>query len=232
MFRIFVLVFVMLPGWPFSRKDRSPPTGVIDHAYFYCEKCDSLIGGVFGKGPVKHFDGPNKRKCVHTWKKITKTEFKALSGKLYGVDWANEHDWWWCRDGDPVRAKAVLEQLGGRFAEEATGNGKAVAAIDLNGADVTDADLRYLEEFDQTRKLDLGGTRITDSGLKHLDGLPKLESLSLCGTRITDAGLAQMEKWRMTKRLDTLTLDLTGTQCTDGGVQKLQKAWPSLRVIR
>jgi hypothetical protein len=230
MSKTLVIVLVMLPGWLFSRRDRHPPTGIIDHAYFYCEQCDSLVGGIFGKGPVKHFDGPNKRRCVHAWRKITKAEFKALAGKLYAVDWASEHDWWWCRDGDPVKAKAALEQLGGRFQEEAKQRGKTVVAIDLNGKPVTDADMHRLEEFDQTRELDLGGTRITDSGLKHLGGLSKLESLSLRGTGISDAGVEQLEKSNVVKRLHTL--DLTGTQCTDGGVQRLQQAWPNLQIIR
>jgi hypothetical protein len=95
MSNLLALVVGLLAVWIFPGKDRPPPHGLIDHAYFYCEKCHSLVGGIFGKGPVKRFDGINKQRCDHHWQKITRAEFKALAAKLYAIDWAYEAGSFW-----------------------------------------------------------------------------------------------------------------------------------------
>ena len=74
--------------------DRSPPHGMIDKSYWRCEKCGSLQGGIWGKGPTKFFDGPNRRWCVHRWEEISRDEFKRLASEQYGEDWSQESDRW------------------------------------------------------------------------------------------------------------------------------------------
>src|SRR3954452_9927004 len=77
--------------WPFGggrpRPNQPPPRPLIGNVYYHCPKCHSLRGGIWGKGPVKHFNGPAGRSCVHDWKEVSRQEFKALAVQFYAVDW-------------------------------------------------------------------------------------------------------------------------------------------------
>jgi hypothetical protein len=85
------------------KKDQPPDYVAADCAYFYCPKCDSLHGGIWKKGPTKHFYGPNRKSCVHDWRLIPKKEFKSLATEKYGVDWSKEIPFWEDEDRDPGR---------------------------------------------------------------------------------------------------------------------------------
>jgi len=82
---------------------------------------------------------------------------------------------------------------------------------------VTDAGLRHLRQFPETKVLGLGETEITDAGLAHLVPLRELRILDLRETNISDAGL---------RHLHALTnlhsLDLSNTGITDRGLQQLR----------
>jgi hypothetical protein len=74
--------------------DQPPPHDMIEQAYHYCEKCGSLEGGIYGKGPFKSFPGEGKKECIHEWKTITRGEFKRIAVEKYGVDWNKEIPFW------------------------------------------------------------------------------------------------------------------------------------------
>jgi hypothetical protein len=76
------------------RIDEPPPHAMIEQAYYYCNRCDSLEGGNYGKGPFKSLPGKGKTECVHDWKTISHQEFKKLATEKHGVDWSKEIPFW------------------------------------------------------------------------------------------------------------------------------------------
>lgn len=94
----FFCLLITLPILPvFKKKSKPPPHPLIGHAYYHCEKCHTLQGGMWGKaskGENKKFYSPSNKTCVHEWKGITKKEFKALAEKYYSVDWSKEDKFW------------------------------------------------------------------------------------------------------------------------------------------
>lgn len=94
--------------------------------------------------------------------------------------------------------------------------GRDVVKVDLNGSEITDADLVSLRDLYGLRFLSLTGTGLTNAGLEHLIGLPELLQLSLADTRVTDAGLPRLKSL---SRLELLKLDRTWI--TDSGVEHL-----------
>jgi hypothetical protein len=81
----------------YLRVDRGPhdqPLPPITHEYFACEKCGSLDGGIYGKGPVKHFRTKTGHWCVHDWRLIDRAEFKRQATEVFGVDWSKEIPFW------------------------------------------------------------------------------------------------------------------------------------------
>ncbi|MCG8404581.1 MAG: P-loop NTPase fold protein [Phycisphaerales bacterium] len=94
----------------------------------------------------------------------------------------------------------------------------ALQALNLNGAQIKNAELAHLEKLTTLQMLDLEGTQITDAGLAHLQKLTVLKRLYLDDTRITDAGLAHLQKLTALQKLY-----LEGTQITDAGLAHLQK---------
>lgn len=74
------------------------------HAYHFCDKCDSLQGGIYEKGPFERFAGPNKDNCEHEWQEITRECFKQLATDKYNVDWDQETAHFWIHDNKPDAA--------------------------------------------------------------------------------------------------------------------------------
>jgi len=60
-----------------------------------------------------------------------------------------------------------------------------VTWLHVGGAELTDADLSFLEGMDNLTRLHLENNPITDQGLTVIEGLPHLESLNLYGTEVT-----------------------------------------------
>lgn len=98
------------------------------------------------------------------------------------------------------------------------GVGDRVIDIDLDGREVSDAELDLLAGFDDLKILNLSNTKVTDAGLAKLAALKKLKFLYLFNTSITDAG---MEKLLELPRLEVLCLDQT--QITDVGLKTLEE---------
>jgi hypothetical protein len=78
-----------------------------------------------------------------------------------------------------------------KFRKLTPAQASALTELDLRGAPIGDADLRFLLGLPNLRTLGLRGTAITDEGLAVLGGIP-LESLDLRGTRVTGRGLAAL----------------------------------------
>ena len=84
-----------------SQRDRAPERdGYVVHAYHYCEKCRSLQGGVYEKGPFKAFPGENKKNCIHEWQEISRERFFQRATERYDVDWSKEPALAWHRDAE------------------------------------------------------------------------------------------------------------------------------------
>lgn len=76
------------------RTDRPPKHLMVEMAFHKCDRCRSLQGGIYGKGPAKSFRSPEARTCVHLWGRIARDEFKKLGSQWHGVDWAAEIPFW------------------------------------------------------------------------------------------------------------------------------------------
>ena len=68
-----------------------PTFGYIEfEAYYVCLKSRTLIGGIFGKGPTRHF-GRWPSSCeTPEWQLIPKANFTQLATQWYGTDWSHE----------------------------------------------------------------------------------------------------------------------------------------------
>ncbi len=97
--------------------------------------------------------------------------------------------------------------------------------MEFHGTEVTDTDLKHLEDLPEIRNLGLSKTPITDAGLDHLKGLTQLHWLRLRNTQITDAGLEHLRNLTQLQHVD-----LRGTQVTENGVQKLRQELPNCLV--
>ncbi len=100
-----------------------------------------------------------------------------------------------------------------------------LVSLSLQGDQITDKHLRYLENLHHLISLTLDHTNVTDAGLAHLANLEGLTALNLLGTPITDAGLAPL-----TKLPNLCSLNLENTRVTDKGVQYLLQM-PSLAYV-
>lgn len=74
--------------------NQPPEHGMIEMAFFKCEQCQSVEGGIYGKGPTKKLHGPKAPECVHNWERITKDDFRGLGAKWSDIDWSKEIPWW------------------------------------------------------------------------------------------------------------------------------------------
>ena len=83
------------------RRDLPPEHGLIEQAYFKCEKCHALEGGNYGKGPFKRFRSSESPRCVHAWQRISREEFGQLASQWHGVAWDNEIPFWQDRTSRP-----------------------------------------------------------------------------------------------------------------------------------
>jgi hypothetical protein len=131
-----------------------------------------------------------------------------------------------------------IVHLGGKVGRDAAGR---VAAVDLRGSWINDAEMLHLAELPDLEKLDLSHTRITDEGLLRLKAAPKISDLNLYYAEwITDQGMTAIRNWKHLKRLNvrgtrisdaTLeivshmsgleAIDIANTAVTDNGLDQL-----------
>jgi internalin A len=146
-------------------------------------------------------------------------------------------------DAEDQAVKAV-EKLGGQVVRDPNDPAKPIVEVNLNGAAVTDAELKELAALKALKgvqtlylvnhhgvtdagvkslaglkgltRLNLDGTTVTDAGLKELADLKGLKELNLVGTQVTDAGLKELARLKGLKELN-----LFGTKVTDAGLKEL-----------
>src|SRR5579885_832147 len=121
--------------------------------------------------------------------------------------------WLWLQPPSPERARARIQQLGGRVHIEESSQDRPVVKVDLTDCPAGDDDLEYLIAFPHLQYLILTGTRISGEGLKRLSGLKELHGLALSGPAAGGEGL---------RHLGALTglheLRLEKTTLTDAGL--------------
>ncbi|WP_156781881.1 hypothetical protein [Leptospira tipperaryensis] len=60
-----------------------PPIAV---EFFECQKCNSYIGGIFGKGPLLKYKSENAKQCIHHWEKTTASKFEEEVRSHFQID--------------------------------------------------------------------------------------------------------------------------------------------------
>jgi serine/threonine protein kinase len=111
-----------------------------------------------------------------------------------------------------------IEQLGGTFEKDNDKPGKPVVGVNFTNTPVSDADLVFLRELPQLKKLHLGCCRkVGDGGMAHLGGLASLEELDISGTGVGDAGMAHLHRLKSLRTLKTM-----GSQVTPRARKKLE----------
>jgi len=91
---LVIVVIALVAGCSGSISNRPPQHLMIECAYFKCEKCKSLEGGIYGKGPFKSLHSSGAVKCWHDWQRIDRKEFKILGTAWCGIDWCKEIPFW------------------------------------------------------------------------------------------------------------------------------------------
>jgi len=98
---LIISVLLTLGGMAFvlyQRVDQGPynfwTMPVAAHEYYACDKCGSLDGGIYGKGPHKRLRSESGHWCVHRWHELSRAEFKQRAADQFGVDWFREGFWW------------------------------------------------------------------------------------------------------------------------------------------
>lgn len=90
------LVFVW--SWQYWRVNRRPFNdkwfSPIVQQYHVCDKCGSLDGGNYGKGPTRSFRSETSYTCLHQWRKISRKDFKGMATEQFQVDWSVENPFW------------------------------------------------------------------------------------------------------------------------------------------
>jgi len=84
----------ILSGCFGSLSKRPPAYGSIVEAFYVCEEKKLLVGGVWGKGPIRKFGLEDDSCWRNEWKELNRNEFKELATKWYGKNWANETPYW------------------------------------------------------------------------------------------------------------------------------------------
>ena len=100
-----------------------------------------------------------------------------------------------------------------------------IISLNLAKTDVTDADLKAINDFPHVEKLFLQQTAITDNGIQQLKNLDYLSYLNLYQTKITDKSLDFLSQF---KRLKKLYLWQTST--SSEGVAKFVNSKPKATV--
>jgi hypothetical protein len=63
--------------------------------YFKCTKCNSYDGGIYGKGPLKHYRAIDAKKCIHQWQEISMSDFAIGVNKDFNIDWSKDPMPYW-----------------------------------------------------------------------------------------------------------------------------------------
>ena len=127
---------------------------------------------------------------------------------------------------DESEAIVEIEKLGGTVIRDDRDPLRPASAVYLQKQKEPRAALEIVQRLKQLRKLDLYCANVTDAEMQYLNGLTQLETLVVAGCKFTDAGLANL---RRMKKLETL--DLSGcSKVTDAGLKNLDSL-PQLQTL-
>lgn len=95
---VAVLIAIMSGCFTFD-KTNLPPHGdesfpPIAQEYYHCKHCGSLDGGIYGKGPTRHFRTEQGKTCTHDWQLISRDEFIKIGTERFHIDWSQEIPFW------------------------------------------------------------------------------------------------------------------------------------------
>ena len=60
----------------------------IAEKYYACDKCSSLHGGIYGKGPLASFETKEAAGCWHRWHQISKADFQKKAEDAFPTEWS------------------------------------------------------------------------------------------------------------------------------------------------
>ncbi len=84
----------------------------IAEEYYVCEKCDSLHGGIYGKGPLASFSTSSGSKCWHRWHQIPRAEFQRLASDRFPAEW--EKTGWYVKRAEAEPLQPPQHKAGSR----------------------------------------------------------------------------------------------------------------------
>jgi hypothetical protein len=99
--------------------------------------------------------------------------------------------------------------------------------VSLNGTNINDEGLKYLNTCNSINNLNLTFTSISDKGIAHLISLSKLEYLRLKETNITTKGLLNLNN----KSLEELFLSDASSQEDIINLKHLSRKIPTCKII-
>lgn len=74
-----------------KKYDQSPMSSFlfppIKMAWHRCPQCNSLHGGMYGKGPLEILRSPEAASCIHSWKEISEKDFKQAAKEYFDEEW-------------------------------------------------------------------------------------------------------------------------------------------------
>jgi len=162
----------------------------------------------------------SKSRLPHTWTIVLIAVVLLIGCGALAVWWPYQQN---------QRVIALVERLGGETTSEIIrpvwipqavdeaylGPFERIIRISMD-PNVSDADLKHLQNLINLKVLTLDDSQVTDAGLEHLQVLTNLDLIYLHDTSVSDAGL---EHLRELKKLEWLTLG--STQVSDKGLKHL-----------
>ncbi len=103
----------------------------------------------------------------------------------------------------------------------------SLESVSLNGTNINDEGLKYLNTCNSINNLNLTFTSISDKGIAHLISLSKLEYLRLKETNITTKGLLNLNN----KSLEELFLSDASSQEDIINLKHLSRKIPTCKII-
>ena len=100
-----------------------------------------------------------------------------------------------------------------------------VTWLHVGGADLSDADLGFLQGMDNLTRLHLENNPISDEGIKVIQGMPHLESLNLYGTQVTKEVLETLKTLPSLKKVF-----LWQTNVSQEEAEQIREALPEVEV--
>lgn len=93
-FLITFLLFISTGVWLYLINKPPKSRYAIWEGFHWCPMCNSLDGGIYGKGPHKTFRSSKATYCIHKWQLIDKTTFMQKAKEEFAIQWGKEAFYW------------------------------------------------------------------------------------------------------------------------------------------